>query len=1119
MMPLKLTRFGMSSTIVVLGLYLSSSVTFGLELPLRTFALDVSIDHPGGVDLSGKPTGVDWLGQFKQESRDRAAGPEERARRGREDVAPILRQPKLKISPRSVPALSRSPVVAALKSATSSRSVVSRKRRATTPRLLQSGPAWSWIGPAPLPNGQTDPSDPNTGISFTQNPVSGRTTAVAIHPTNPNIAYVGAAQGGLYRTLDRGLTWTQLLDNAGTNAVGVVKIDPVDPTKVIVGTGEGNFSGDSYVGKGVFLITSADGPSPVLNGPFNSDGANHDLFSNRCVIGLAIDTQNDNNVFVGSVTGIIGLYGVLPSPLPRRGLFRSTNFMNGSPTWQKLSVLGEDVTTAASDYRVTSVLVEPGNANNVICAIADPAGGPNAGIYRSTNGLSGNPTFTKVLDLSDSNNANDFAPVRMAIQKDSGNGQVTVVACAGYLNDTSTTTFNQGRAYKSTNGGATWTEMTGARGFAGGQGFYNLGIDIDPNNPNNIYIVGTLSAQTQAGQVDTGDNGTFIFSHDGGTTWGANPVGLHVDSHMIGVAPSNPQVLYTGNDGGVWRSNDGGQHWIDVNTVTYSATQFQSVAVHPLDRNFSLGGTQDNGTEFLNSLAIWRRADFGDGGVALIDQTAADTTNVTLYHTYYNAKTVLEGFARVKKTSCATESQWAFRGSAVGVLPGGGLPIVLPLLNSTVCDGSPGQNENGQSLADDVEFYAPMALGPVAIGGQGNTLYYGADKLYRSIDRGDTMTAVSSVLEPGGASINPGDIRPPGTPAVPPANAPITTIAISPQDDNVRVIGTETGNLYATTVGGPLVIVTQSGMPAQPVARVQIDPNNKAIAFATFIGSGFPGLNHVWKTTNLSPAGATWTAVGAGLPDESVNALVIDPQNSSHVYVGTDHGVYNSTDGGTTWNPYGNGFPPVAVFGLAIQDKFRILRAATHGRGYYEAPTVFHVNVTSAASRKVHAIGGARDILLPLSGITDVRSGIECRSGGPNGDFQLVIKFPIAPQSVGAATVQSSDNMATADAPAVNGDTVTIDLHKVMNAQILTVTLANVNDGTNTGNVSVQMGVLRGDADGSGHVDAGDLASIQAHNSENVGVTDNFRNDLDLSGHVDVGDIAVVQQANSTGLH
>ena len=104
----------------------------------------------------------------------------------------------------------------------------------------------------------TEPADAN-GISLTQSPVSGRTTAIVIDPSDANIAYVGTAQGGLYRTLDGGSTWTPLLDHALALAVGSVVFDPADTTHntLLVGTGESNFSGDSYAGVGVYKITSA----------------------------------------------------------------------------------------------------------------------------------------------------------------------------------------------------------------------------------------------------------------------------------------------------------------------------------------------------------------------------------------------------------------------------------------------------------------------------------------------------------------------------------------------------------------------------------------------------------------------------------------------------------------------------------------------------------------------------------------------------------------------------------------------------------------------------------------------------------------------------------------------
>src|ERR1700730_9665226 len=119
-----------------------------------------------------------------------------------------------------------------------------------------SGPkAWTELGPFGI-NGQT---------SGRVDPVSGRTTAIAIHPTNPSIVYVGTAQGGVYRSLNGGTTWTQLMASAPSGitgcplAIGSVTIDPLPPfNRIYVGTGEVNLSGDSFFGNGLYIITNAD---------------------------------------------------------------------------------------------------------------------------------------------------------------------------------------------------------------------------------------------------------------------------------------------------------------------------------------------------------------------------------------------------------------------------------------------------------------------------------------------------------------------------------------------------------------------------------------------------------------------------------------------------------------------------------------------------------------------------------------------------------------------------------------------------------------------------------------------------------------------------------------------
>src|SRR5438067_2449814 len=124
------------------------------------------------------------------------------------------------------------------------------------------------------------------------------------------------------------------------------------------------------------------------------------------------------------------------------------------------------------------------------------------------------------------------------------------------------------------------------------------------------------------------------------------------------------------------------------------------------------------------------RADFGDGGYTLIDQNAPDTTNVVLYHTYFNQQNNLIGSARNLTVPCATEGEWSFHGIYGGAVD----PTVY-------CDGT-ADTFNGIAITDNVQFYAPMALGP----GSPNTWYFGTDKLYRSTDRADTAPAVTGFL-------------------------------------------------------------------------------------------------------------------------------------------------------------------------------------------------------------------------------------------------------------------------------------------------------------------------------------------------------------------------------------
>jgi hypothetical protein len=701
---------------------------------------------------------------------------------------------------------------------------------------------WQPLGPAPIPV--------SASTAY-----SGRVSAIAVHPTNPNIVYVGTAQGGLYRSLNGGTTWTPMLDNALSLAIGSIAIAPSDPTTVFVGTGESAFSADSFFGVGIYRITNAD-TTPVVSGPLNKDAANADVFTGRSVSRIVVHPTNPNILFATTANGVAGIGGsTTGATLPNAGVFRTTNALAASPTFTKLTVQG----TLGVNRTAVDAVIEPDNPARLIVTIVGSGG--DGGVYLSTNALDATPTFTRTLTTGD---GSSLGRAELAINK--VGGVVTVFAATGTAN---------GTLYKSVDGGATFNQAV-ANNFCNPQCFYDIAVAVDQTDANKVYLGGSPTLP-------------FGRSVNGGTSFTSNSSGLHVDTQAFAIAPSDQNIVYFGSDGGIWRTNNASATpivWTTLNNSTFSATQFQGLSLHPTDRNYLLGGTQDNGTQFLAPDGItWIRSDGGDGGFTAIDQNAVDTSNVTSYHTYFNQTGSQIGFARALTTVAPGDPNWnEFLG----------------------CGGT----ANGINCADATLFYAPMVRGP----GNPNTLYFGTTNLYRSTDRGTTMTSVSGTLP----------LR-------------ISAIAISPQNDDIRLVGTTGGTIYVSTTAGATTMTNITGsIPARYVGRVAIDPNNSNVAYVALNGFGLAAGQHIWKTTNLTSASPVWTASGTGIPDVPASAFVVDPANSNTLYAGTDIGVFRSTDGGANWQPFSDNLPRVAVFGMELHPVHRVLRIATHGRGIWE---------------------------------------------------------------------------------------------------------------------------------------------------------------------------------------
>src|SRR6185369_15482633 len=331
-------------------------------------------------------------------------------------------------------------------------------------------PAWTELGPKPLPNGQ---------LQITNAPVTGRATCIAIDPTNASRVYLGTAQGGVWRSLDGGVTWTNIFDAAQSLAIGAIAVAQSDPSKVYVGTGEANQSGDSYFGVGIYRIdnafTTADlvGPiNPVIASPI----AGLHAFTGRGITKILVHPASADIVFATTAGAVGGsgnntLSNLFP-PLAIRGLYLSTNATAdaGSVGFTKLTV-----TTAGNDQvppettgnrGLYDAIFDPANPNILMVTVQGQAvAGNEGGVYRTVNALDPSPTFTRTLGLG---LLADGGFIRSALAI---NGSTVYAATGEASTITACTSAGQfGVVRKSVDGGVTWSApLPTGQGFRGGQ--------------------------------------------------------------------------------------------------------------------------------------------------------------------------------------------------------------------------------------------------------------------------------------------------------------------------------------------------------------------------------------------------------------------------------------------------------------------------------------------------------------------------------------------------------------------------------------------------------------------------------------------------------------------------